>query len=395
MKSFILCFFRFFLCALVFGSVLGTQALAQKDSIEEDSTQGAQDLVDTEQVRAKIVYLKVLQSPQESLYIGQEVSVSYEAAFYAGASFVGANFDRVAQDRIEILNKNAQWRAIGQDRYQVTYYFKIKHEYASIPPLSVRALSADSSYEEIASVGAIALKALNLKTNPRYIGIFGEDFKVLRHKSKIYDDANNIVIFEFQVKSPNVRDMSFPNAPNQGFEELRMGEEKVGAIYYVVVPKSLRELNFEYFNLQVSRFESVSIPIVVSADSVSTQSDIKPKVSYALFKFVFLGLGVALFFGLFLWKRSKLALFVMAILIGVIVYNLTLSSFHGVLKKGAQVSILPMNKSTIVRIVESDMQVEVLDSRKVNIDGENIVFYKVLIGDSQIGWVRSVYVVKN
>ncbi|MGI0406315.1 SH3 domain-containing protein [Helicobacter himalayensis] len=390
MKNFILHFFRFFLCSLVFGSMLGTQALA-----EQASTEGAQDLADSEQVRAKIAYLKVLQFPQESLYIGQEVSVSYEATFYAGASFVGANFDKVAQDRIEILNKNAQWRAIGQDRYQVTYHFKIKNEYSSIPPLSVRALSADSSYEEVASVGAIPLKALNLKTNPRYIGIFGEDFKILRHKSKIYDDTNNIVIFEFQVKSPNVRDMSFPNAPNQGFEELRMGEEKVGAIYYVVVPKSLRELNFEYFNLRASRFESVSIPIVVSADSVSTQSDLKPKVSYTLFKFVFLGLGVALFFGLFLWKRSKLALFAMAILIGVSVYNLTLSSFQGVLKKGAQVSILPMNKSTIVRIIESDMQVEVLDSRKVNIDGENVVFYKVLIGDSQIGWVRSVYVVKN
>lgn len=358
------------------------------------NAQDSQD--DQEELRPKIIYLKATAFPQnETIYTGQEIKVSYEVSLFAGAHFIGASFEKIDTDKIELKNKNAQWKNVEQDKFQITYVFKVKQEYAVIPSLHAEALNIDGAYEESASVGEIAISALNLSTNPRYIGVLGTDFKILHYKSKTYDDSNNIVIFEFEIRSQNVRDMKLQNVKNQGFEEIKYNDDKARAIYYAVLPKVARELSFDYFDLELSRFESVQIPVIVSADSLNMQSDLRPKTTSTLFKFVFLGLGVVFFCGLFLWKKSKLALIIAAVLVGTIIYNFTLNSSEAVLKSGAHLSILPMNQSTIVRIIESDIPVEIMDSRQVIIDGNLVMFYKVLIGDSQIGWVRSEYVSKD
>ena len=54
-----------------------------------------------------------------------------------------------------------------------------------------------------------------------------------------------------------------------------------------------------------------------------------------------------------------------------------------------------MKDSTIVRIVESDIPIQIVGERKMDLQGQSVLLYKVLIGDSQIGWVRSEYVGKN
>ena len=138
------------------------------------------------------------------------------------------------------------------------------------------------------------------------------------------------------------------------------------------------------------------IPIVVvSTELVSTQSDLNPKASYTLFKLVVIGAFIALFLGLFLWRGYKIFLFVVALLCGVLIYSLVFNNIYGVLKSGAAVSILPMKDSTIVRIIESDTPVQIVGERKMDLQGQEVLLYKVLIGDSQIGWVRSEYVSKD
>lgn len=348
----------------------------------------------------KIVYAKALSTTQtlqdQTFYVGQEVSIVYEASLFAGASLKGSNFEKSPKDKVELKNKNATWKNIDSQHLQTTYVFKLKASSAIIPALNIVALSADGSYEEQVRVDSIALNVIDLGSNAQYAGVLGKDFKLLRNKSQRYDELHNIIVFEFEMQSQNLKDMNIKGFETQGFEELSQRNGGMYGVYYVIVPKSLRELSFEYFNPDVRRFESVNIPIVVvNSELVSTQSDLNPKASYAFFKLVIIGILIILFLGLFLWKRYKIFLFIVALLCGILIYNLAFSNSYGTLKAGASVSILPMKDSTIVRIVESDIPIQIVGERKMDLQGQSVLLYKVLIGDSQIGWVRSEYVGKN
>lgn len=361
-------------------------------------TSAVEDIQGLDSARPKIIYLKTLTNLQDqTIYVGQEVFVTYEVSLFAGASLKGSSFDKIARDKIELQTKSVSWKATDSGSLQATYGFKIKSSSANIPALNATALAADGSYEENARVDSIALNAIDLRSNTRYIGVLGNNFKLLRSRSQSHDDTHNIVIFEFEIQSQNLNNMTIKGFETQGFEELKQRDDgSVYGIYYVVVPKDLRELLFEYFNPDLRRFESVHIPIVVvSSELVSTQSDLNPKASYALFKLVILGVLIALFLGLFLWKHYKIFLFIVALLCGVLIYNLAFNNLYGVVKPGAAVSILPMKDSTIVRIIESDTPVQIVGERKMDIQGQEVLLYKVLIGDSQIGWVRGEYVSKN
>ena len=361
-------------------------------------TSAVEDIQGLDSARPKIIYLKTLTNLQDqTIYVGQEVFVTYEVSLFAGASLKGSSFDKIARDKIELQTKSVSWKATDSGSLQATYGFKIKSSSANIPALNATALAADGSYEENARVDSIALNAIDLRSNTRYIGVLGNNFKLLRSRSQSHDDTHNIVIFEFEIQSQNLNNMTIKGFETQGFEELKQRDDgSVYGIYYVVVPKDLRELLFEYFNPDLRRFESVHIPIVVvSSELVSTQSDLNPKASYALFKLVILGVLIALFLGLFLWKHYKIFLFIVALLCGVLIYNLAFNNLYGVVKPGAAVSILPMKDSTIVRIIESDTPVQIVGERKMDIQGQEVLLYKVLIGDSQIGWVRSEYVSKD
>lgn len=361
-------------------------------------TSAVEDIQGLDSARPKIIYLKTLTNLQDqTIYVGQEVFVTYEVSLFAGASLKGSSFDKIVRDKIELQTKSVSWKATDSGSLQATYGFKIKSSSANIPALNATALAADGSYEENARADSIALNAIDLRSNTRYIGVLGNNFKLLRSRSQSHDDTHNIVIFEFEIQSQNLNNMTIKGFETQGFEELKQRDDgSVYGIYYVVVPKDLRELLFEYFNPDLRRFESVHIPIVVvSSELVSTQSDLNPKASYALFKLVILGVLIALFLGLFLWKHYKIFLFIVALLCGVLIYNLAFNNLYGVVKPGAAVSILPMKDSTIVRIIESDTPVQIVGERKMDIQGQEVLLYKVLIGDSQIGWVRSEYVSKN
>lgn len=388
--------------AMILAFVAGSMAML---SAVEDTAQGEFQDGSSEELRPKIIYAKIISAPQmpqdqpsqdQTLYVGQEVFVTYEVSLFAGAILKSSSFEKAARDKIELQTKNVSWKSVDSGRLQATYGFKLKASSVSIPALNVTALSADGSYEESARVNSVALSVIDLRSNAQYAGILGKNFKLLRTKAQNLDEAHNIVIFEFEIQSENLKDMAIKGFDTQGFEELSQRNGSMYGIYSVVVPKELRELSFEYFNPDLRRFEGVHIPIVVvSTELVSTQSDLNPKASYTLFKLVVIGAFIALFLGLFLWRGYKIFLFVVALLCGVLIYSLVFNNIYGVLKSGAAVSILPMKDSTIVRIIESDTPVQIVGERKMDLQGQEVLLYKVLIGDSQIGWVRSEYVSKD
>lgn len=344
--------------------------------------------------RPKIVYVNMLSALEdEEFYIGQEVSVTYEISLLGGAKFRSATFSNSYNGKLELRNKPS-WVSSGDNTLSATYVFKILSRNATIPAMLVSALSADESYEESVSANQIKLKIIDFRPNARYVGVLGSDFKILWHKEKA-SAMENIVIFEFEVKSPNAEDLYFKNITNQGFEELNTVDGIARGIYYVLLPKEQSELSFEYFNLTTSRFEGVSFDINAISDSVATQSELAPKIGSVFFKRIALGLMALLFIGLYFWREYKIFIFIGAIFIGMTIYDVVLNSDFGTVESGAQLSIVPMKNSTIIRVIESSTPVQILGQRAANIDGQDVLFYKVLIDDEQVGWVRGEYVIKR
>ena len=344
--------------------------------------------------RPKIVYVNVISAPEdEDLYVGQEVSVTYEISLLAGAKLRSANFTSSYNGKLELRNKPT-WENSGDNVLRATYIFKILSRNAIIPAMLVSALSANESYEESVSANQIQLKTKDLRSNAKFVGVLGRDFKVLWHREKT-SAMENIVIFEFEVKSPNAEDLYFKNIANQGFEELNKVDGIARGIYYVLLPKERNELSFEYFNPETSRFETVSFEIDPVSDSVVMQSDLTPKLGSVFFKRIALGLMALLFIGLYFWRDYKIFVFLAAIFVGMIIYDVVLNSDFGTVEAGAQLSIVPMKNSTIIRVIESATPVQILGQRAANIDGVDILFYKVLIDDEQVGWVRGEYVIKR
>lgn len=345
--------------------------------------------------RPKIVYVNVISAPQEDeeFYVGQEVRVTYEISLLAGAKLRSAKFSSAYSGKLELRNK-PNWENLGNNTLSATYVFKILSRNASIPAMLVNAISADESYEESVSANQIQIKTTDLRSNARYTGVLGSDFKVLWHKEKASTNEN-IVIFEFEVKSPNAEDLYFKNIKNQGFDELTTIDGVARGIYYVLLPKEQSELNFEYFNLNTARFEAVRFPINATDEIVTTQSELAPKIGSVFFKRIALGLMAALFIGLYFWRNYKVFVFLGAIFIGMIIYDVVLNSDFGTVESGAQLSIVPMKNSTIIRVIESSTPAQILGERAAMIDGESVMFYKVLIDDEQVGWVRGEYVIKK
>ena len=190
-------------------------------------------------------------------------------------------------------------------------------------------------------------------------------------------------------------DLYFKNIKNQGLDELTTIDGVARGIYYVLLPKEQSELNFEYFNLNTARFEAVRFPINATDEIVTTQSELAPKIGSVFFKRIALGLMAALFIGLYFWRNYKVFVFLGAIFIGMIIYDVVLNSDFGTVESGAQLSIVPMKNSTIIRVIESSTPAQILGERAAVIDGESVMFYKVLIDDEQVGWVRGEYVIKK
>lgn len=151
--------------------------------------------------------------------------------------------------------------------------------------------------------------------------------------------------------------------------------------YYVIIPNTEESLNFSIFNLKKQRYETLSIPIVVDDDTVSTgQSDLSPTdARHTELKVGAAAVVVLMLFGLFYWRREKWYLYLSAAPMFYIVYAL-LPNQNICVKKDAPVYLLPIKNGTIF---EMTLEEEHLEAEKEVGD-----FIKVHLDDNKVGWVN-------
>ena len=129
------------------------------------------------------------------------------------------------------------------------------------------------------------------------------------------------------------------------------------------------------------------MPVTLSLDlsnieeKVSTQTDLSPKSKdKALYVFIVVALIATILYAIYYFKRDRIFLVLIFVVIGAGFLFLFLPNEEASLKKDCSVYLLPTEGSTAFFKAESDMPVERL---KVA-DG----FVKIKLKDDKIGWAR-------
>ena len=268
----------------------------------------------------------------------------------------------------------------GDDTFY-TFYFKAGKVDVRIPRLFIVSNESEVSLDE----HRIALATL--KPAKHFSGVLAADLKLKGQQVSNYDEKNHIVTLTIEAYEANIEDMALKNISEFGVEHIKRDNAKVTAEFYAVLPRTQKKLKFCYFNTIKKRYISFNIPVEVADSSVTTQSDLNPKVDAfeRLKRYTLIAFSI-FFLVMFMWRRDFFYLVLGAISI------ITLLTFYIphkqiCVKQGAPLYIIPTETSTIGTRIESNLDTMLL--------GERGEFKKVEYKKGIIGWIKNEDICNN
>lgn len=268
-------------------------------------------------------------------------------------------------------------RSIKDDAVYDTFYFLVQSSTIRFPDITATATSTGALSNALTGV---SLNASSLNPPSTYANVLADSFKVIDYKTTAYNQESNIVVFTVKATRCDIATFSLVNAIKQGFESKIPNVAESTMTYYAIIPNSEQTLDFTIFNLKKNRYESISIPIVVDDDAVSTQSDLSPTDA----RHTELKVGAAAIFGvifisLFYWRRSKWYLYASVLPLFYVVFAL-LPNSSVCIKKDSPVYLLPIKNGTVFETTAEEEKLEV-----ENTVGE---FMKIHLKNNKVGWVH-------
>lgn len=268
------------------------------------------------------------------------------------------------------------------DKYYFdTFYFLATSKYAKLPNVTASLITEDGQNYKKTTIYGSKINVVTLNPKKDFANIIADLFEIIDYKTTNFDQQHNIIVFTARAKKSNLSAFKLNNVYKQGIESITESIDLSKITYYAIINKKIENFKFSYFNLQQNRFMSISIPIIVDDDSVTTQTDLKPKdQSKEKIKIVVAG-GVT-FIGLFLFliRRKYIYVFLIVIPLFYISY-LAIPSKSICIKKGSKIHLLPVYYGTIFETTTSEYNLLKEGSVKN--------FIKVKLQNDRIGWVKN------
>ncbi len=330
----------------------------------------------------KVIYLSYDDIPQRVIK-GEIFPLTFKSlSTVRGSDEIAYNFSNA--EGIEILSPLPQRVKKGKYFYD-TFYALSTQEDARLPDVNASLISQEEYEPTLISGQKLNVITLNPKKN--FSNIIANSFAISQYKTTSYDKTHNIIVFVAKATNSDLKVMHFQNIEKQGIESISDSYLNSEITYFLVIDKKIENFSFSYFNLLKNNFSQVTIPIIVDDDSVSTQSDLKPKdQSKERLKMAVAG-GVAFFiFLLILWRRKFIYLIFLLIPLIYIIY-LAIPEQEICIKKGTQIHLLPVDNGTIFET--TDVKYKLLKEGSV----QNFVKVKLL--NDKIGWVRNEDICSN
>ena len=334
--------------------------------------------------QAKLIYIK-----QENLnnnsqtYVGQTIAIKYNILVLDNSSISSVGFLDSPNSNTTLKNPNSSWNELDDGSLENIYLFKINNTEFYIPKLEVIINNGEIIEQETSDVingNAIAL----INNHPLYSGVVATRLALGHHSIKFYSQNSNIIVFDINADHSNLEDFKLNNALEQGFERKTIEMDQSSGIYYAIIPNNIREVEFEYFNLETQSYKKISIQNTINKDQISVNQDINPINKALIFQNITIVVLILLFIGTFFIKKIPIKIRILSIIIAVILLLYLVFSFNfkkeAVIINNSYITILPTRNSTIIEQVIANTNVEIVNSH-----GN---YYKIITNDGKTGWIN-------
>lgn len=268
-------------------------------------------------------------------------------------------------------------RIVKADGVYDTFYFLVQSASVRLPDITATVSSNGSDSNPITGT---SLTASTLTPPATFANVLADSFKIIDYKTTAYNQESNIVVFTAIARRCNIGTFSLPNTIKQGFESKIPNVEESQITYYTIIPNTQQSLDFTIFNLKKNRYESLSIPITVDDDTVSTQGDLSPTdARHTELKVGGAAILAVILIAMYYWRRKQWYLVASVLPFFFVVFTLLPNSSVCV-KKGAPLQILPIKHGTIFEVTMEE----------ANIESESKVgdFTKIRLDNNKVGWVN-------
>ena len=288
--------------------------------------------------------------------------INYEFSNLSGLKMLTASPDRVQKGKY----------------FYDTFYALSTKRYAKLPDINATLIASQEYNATFIPGGKLNVISLNPKKN--FSNIIANSFELIDYKTTAFDKTHNIIVFVAAATNCDISAIHFQNIFKQGIESSTESHLDSKVTYFLVIDKKIENFSFTYFQLQHNRFDTITIPIVVEDDSVTTQSDIKPKdQSKERLK---MSIAAALAFVAFIfviWRRRYIYLVFIVIPLIYIIY-LSIPAQELCIKEGTQIHLLPVDNGTIFETTTTE--------KTLLKEGSVKGYVKVQLNNERIGWVK-------
>ena len=260
-----------------------------------------------------------------------------------------------------------------------TFHMLVNASQAKLPDITA-SLVASQDYNATTIQGP-KLNVITLNPKQDFSNIIANNLALQEYKTTSYDNTHNIVIFILTAQNANLKAMHFKNVYKQGIESSSNSYDEAKITYYVVISKRLEYFDFSYFNLLKNTYEKITIPIIVDDDSVTTQSDLKPRdQSHDKIK-MYVALTIAVIGLIFILFRQKYIYLVFIIIPLAYILYLNMPEENVCIKEGSNIYLLPVSNGTVFETTKTKLELPK--------EGSITNFTKVKLQNNKIGWVKN------
>jgi len=279
---------------------------------------------------------------------------------------------------LELLNSTPIRQKRGKYYYE-TFNFLSTASNARLPDIEATLISSDEYNTSTLQGQKLNIITLNPKQN--FSNIIADNFELVEYKTTSYDKEHNIIIFVAAAQNADIKAMHFQNVYKQGVESLQESYRESRITYFVVVDKKIENFSFSYFNLLKNKFSLVNIPIVVIEDSVTTQSDLKPKDQSKERLKITIAAVIAIVAFIFILVRKKYIYLIFILLPLSYMAYVIIPDRIVCINEGAKIRLLPVQNGTIFETTPVRLH--------LHKEGSTQGFTKVKLQNEKIGWVKN------
>ncbi|NCO00953.1 MAG: hypothetical protein GW906_03885 [Epsilonproteobacteria bacterium] len=333
----------------------------------------------------KVLYLNFTKMP-ERIVRGEIFSVTIKTLSTV-QEIEDVEYELSNFEGVEPLNYSLPYREIYPKYYDDTFYFLATKSKVKLPDFTATLIDGRENQYKKTTLSGNTINVITLNPKKDYANIIANSFELAEYRTTSYDKTHNIVVFVANAQNCNIKSFQLNNVYKQGIESSTESIFDSKITYYAVIDKKIQNFSFSYFNLIKNKFVKIDIPIIVDDDSVTTQTDLKPKDQSREMLKMSIAASVAFIALLFVLYRKKY-IYAVFILIPLLYISYTLVPTKDIcIKSGSNIRLLPVENGTIFETTQSVIRLEKEGSVKE--------FIKVKLQNQKIGWVKNEDICSN